>query len=110
MKKLIWKILNKESQVVIALYHLVIELVVRIDKAKFEGRTLSLKIKWDTKNQVSRSITTGKLLKTKKDILPLAKYLLRQTEYRHRTHSSTCLSVSGDASHKWEEGFLDFKE
>ena len=26
--------LNKESQVVIALYHLVIELVVRIDKAK----------------------------------------------------------------------------
>ncbi len=102
--------LNKESQVVIALYHLVIELVVRIDKAKFEGRTLSLKIKWDTKNQVSRSITTGKLLKTKKDILPLAKYLLRQTEYRHRTIRLLGLSVSGDASHKWEEGFLDFKE
>ena len=102
--------LNKESQVVIALYHLVIELVVRIDKAKFEGRTLSLKIKWDTKNQVSRSITTGKLLKTKKDILPLAKYLLRQTEYRHRTIRLLGLSVRGDASHKWEEGFLDFKE
>ena len=102
--------LNTESQVIIALYHIVIELVKRINKSNFEGHTLSLKIKWDAKNQVSRSITTGKLLKTKNDILPLAKYLLRQTGYRHRTIRLLGLSVSGDASDKLEEGFLNFKE
>ena len=102
--------LNTESQVIIALYHIVIELVKRINKSNFEGHTLSLKIKWDAKNQVSRSITTSKLLKTKNDILPLAKYLLRQTGYRHRTIRLLGLSVSGDTSDKLEEGFLNFKE
>ena len=101
--------LNTESKVVIALYHIVIELIERISKSKFEGHTLSLKVKWNTKSQITRSITVGKILKTKDDILPLAKYLLRQTEYRHRTIRLLGLSVSGDASHKWEEGFLDFR-
>lgn len=101
--------LNTESKVVIALYHIVIELVERISKSKFEGHTLSLKIKWNTKSQITRRITVGKILKTKDDILPLAKYLLHQTEYRRRTIRLLGLSVSGDASHKWEEGFLDFR-
>lgn len=100
--------LNTDSKVIIALYHIVIELVERINKSKFEGRTLSLKIKWDAKNQITRSITTNKILKTKDDILPLAKYLLHQTEFRQRTIRLLGLTISGDTLHKIEEGFLSF--
>lgn len=97
-----------EIKVLIELYHIVIELVKRLSKSKFEGRTLTLKIKWSATSQISRSVTTDHILRSKDDILPLAKNLLKQTEYKHRPIRLIGLSVSGEMEGKWHEGFLNF--
>ena len=65
----------------IELYHSVLELCERINKDDFEGKTLTLKIKYGDFQQITRSITGRKILKTKDDILPLAKKLLKQITY-----------------------------
>ena len=70
-----------KSAVVIELYHAVIELAGRIEKSGFEGRTLTLKIKFADFTQITRSISQEKILKKKEDILPLAKRLLQQVDY-----------------------------
>ena len=70
-----------KSAVVIELYHAVIELAGRIEKSGFEGRTLTLKIKFADFTQITRSISQEKILKKKEDILPLAKRLLKQVDY-----------------------------
>ena len=69
------------SALLIELYHLVVELSARIKKGNFEGKTLTLKIKYADFKQITRSITSHKLLKTKDDILPLAKRLLQMISY-----------------------------
>lgn len=107
-----------ESKIIIELYHLVLKLVERLKKADFEGRTLTLKIKWDAIHQITRSISQEKSLRTKEDILPLAKHLLTLTEYKKRPIRLMGLSVSSRVGEedipqhapKWEEGELDFKE
>lgn len=107
-----------ESKIIIELYHLVLKLVERLEKADFEGRTLTLKIKWDAIHQITRSISQEKPLHTKEDILPLAKHLLSLTEYKKRPIRLLGLSVSSRVGEedtlqhapKWEEGELDFKE
>ena len=70
-----------KSAVVIELYHTVLELAGRIEKSGFEGRTLTLKIKFADFTQITRSISQEKILKRKEDILPLAKRLLLQVDY-----------------------------
>ena len=70
-----------KSAVLIELYHSVLELCERINKDDFEGKTLTLKIKYGDFQQITRSITGRKILKTKDDILPLAKKLLKQITY-----------------------------
>lgn len=70
-----------QSAVIIELYHVVIELLERIAKSGFEGRTLTLKVKFSDFTQITRSISQPKILKKKSDILPLAKQLLRLVEY-----------------------------
>ena len=70
-----------KSAVVIELYHAVLELAGRIEKSGFEGRTLTLKIKFADFTQITRSISQEKFLKKKEDILPLAKRLLQQVDY-----------------------------
>ena len=70
-----------KSAVVIELYHAVLELAGRIEKSEFEGRTLTLKIKFADFTQITRSISQEKILKKKEDILPLAKRLLQQVDY-----------------------------
>ena len=70
-----------KSAVVIELYHTVLELAGRIEKSGFEGRTLTLKIKFADFTQITRSISQEKILKKKEDILPLAKRLLQQVDY-----------------------------
>ena len=90
----------------------------RLERAHFEGHTLTLKIKWDATTQITRSISQNKPLRTKDDILPLAKQLLHSTEYKQRPIRLMGLSVSsptdeeGHHSDKpiWVEGELDFKE
>lgn len=109
--------ISVRSQVIIELYHTVIELVGRIKADGFEGKTLTLKIKYGDFTQITRSITGGKILRTKSAILPLAKQLLSQISY-DASHPIRLmgLSVSNpgtadlDAVPEWTEGWLDFKE
>ena len=105
------------SALLIELYHLVLELTARIKKGNFEGKTLILKIKYADFKQITRSITSRKQLKTKDDILPLAKRLLRLVHYDN-AHAIRLMGLSvsnpeGDdeeTAPKWIQLELDFKE
>ena len=70
-----------KSAVIIELYHTVLELLERIAKSGFEGRTLTLKVKFADFTQITRSISQVKILKKKEDILPLAKQLLKLVDF-----------------------------
>ena len=104
------------STVVIELYHSVIELTERLAKEDFDGRTLTLKIKYGDFSQITRSISGKKVLRTKKEILPLAKKLLSQIEYSgNHPIRLMGLSVSNPKSEEieeaeWVEQWLDFKD
>ena len=92
----------KPSAATIELYHTVLELLRRLEKSGFEGHTLTLKLKlgdfsrddssqqdtvaevrrdFSSYRQISRSITADRVLRTKEDILPLAKQLLSQVPF-----------------------------
>ncbi|WP_314701127.1 DNA polymerase IV [Prevotella jejuni] len=108
--------LHIDTKIIIELYHIVLELVERIERKDFKGRTLTLKLKWDATTQITRSLTQEKVLRTKDDILPLAKRLLKDTEYHDRPIRLMGLSVSspetndkeGQNRPQWVEGFLPF--
>lgn len=110
--------LHVKSKIVIELYHITLELFERLNRSKFEGRTLTLKLKWDATTQITRSLTQEKILRTKEDILPLAKQLLRETEYETRPIRLMGLSVSSPTNDEiveeklpmWVEGFLPFEK
>lgn len=84
--------ISENAAVTIHLYHTVLELVRRIEKNNFEGRTLTLKVKFAREqtqqyakyqdfHQITRSITVDNVLRTKDEILPLAKQLMQQVEF-----------------------------
>ena len=75
------KDLSLYSAVIIELYHVTIELTERIERSQFSGRTLTLKVKYADFTQITRSLTHTSPLRTKKDILPLAKQLLKKVEF-----------------------------
>lgn len=110
--------LHIDTKIIIELYHIVLELVERIEQKDFRGRTLTLKLKWDATTQITRSLTQEKVLRTKDDILPLAKRLLKDTEYHDRPIRLMGLSVSspetndkeGQNRPQWVEGFLPFSD
>lgn len=110
--------LHIDTKIIIELYHIVLELVERIERKDFRGRTLTLKLKWDATTQITRSLTQEKALRTKDDILPLAKRLLKDTEYHDRPIRLMGLSVSspetndkeGQNRPQWVEGFLPFSD
>ena len=85
--------ISDNAAVTIHLYHTVLELVRRIEKNDFEGRTLTLKVKFAHKReqteadypQITRSITADHSLRTKDEILPLAKQLMRSVELFDKT-------------------------
>ena len=110
--------LHIDTKIIIELYHIVLELVERIERKDFRGRTLTLKLKWDATTQITRSLTQEKVLRTKDDILPLAKRLLKDTEYHDRPIRLMGLSVSSPETNDKEgqnrpqgvEGFLPFSD
>lgn len=110
--------LHIDTKIIIEPYHIVLELVERIERKDFRGRTLTLKLKWDATTQITRSLTQEKVLRTKDDILPLAKRLLKDTEYHDRPIRLMGLSVSspetndkeGQNRPQWVEGFLPFSD
>lgn len=105
------------SAVTIELYHTVLELVSRIKKDDFEGRTLTLKVKYADFTQITRSVTQQKSLTTKDEILPLAKRLLKSVSFSSQ-HAIRLLglSVSNPSVEanihraEWVEGFLEFED
>lgn len=105
------------SAVIIELYHTVLELVDRIDKDRFEGRTLTLKVKFGDFTQITRSLTQQRILTSKDDILPLAKRLLKEVDYStDRSIRLIGLAVSNPSQEanmhmeEWVEGFLEFDD
>lgn len=110
--------LTLRSAVLIELYHTVLELIERIKETDFEGKTLTLKIKFDDFTQITRSATVDHYLQTKDQILPLAKSLLREVDYSHRAIRLMGLSVNNphaddkvEKEIRWEEGWIDgFKD
>jgi DNA polymerase-4 len=147
--------ISKQADVIIHLYHTVLELVRRIEKNDFEGRTLTLKVKFARKReqtearfqsaereqtrqdakffaeqsgraerldfqQITRSITADHILRTKDEILPLAKQLMAGVEYSSHPIRLLGLGVSKSggeqAEHKeggsepsWVELELEFE-
>ena len=109
--------LHTPAQRTIELYHLVLELVARISKLSFDGRTLTLKIKFNDFVQITRSVTSPRAFKTKTQILPAAKQLMASSPI-DRPVRLLGLSVSKASSSdfpandqpQWIEGVLDFAE
>ena len=103
--------INENAAVTIHLYHTVLELVRRIEKNDFEGRTLTLKVKFAREReqtrqyakfqdfqQITRSITVDHVLRTKDEILPLAKQLMQQVEFHSHPIRLLGLGVSNPGS------------
>lgn len=102
--------ISKKSAILIELYHIVVELSERLDKHDFKGRTLTLKVKFDDFTSVTRSVTQDKSIRTKDEILPLAKRLLAQLGTHIKPIRLIGLSVSNpaDVRKQWVEGYLPF--
>ena len=90
--------ISENSIVTIHLYHTVLELVKRIEKNDFEGRTLTLKVKFLDFQQITRSITADHILRTKDDILPIAKQLMQSVEFHSHPIRLLGLGVSNPGS------------
>jgi len=108
-------LISENSAVTIHLYHTVLELVRRIEKNDFEGCTLTLKVKFLDFQQITRSITVDHILRTKDDILPLAKQLMQSVEFHSHPIRLLGLGVSNqkDATPQeqqpWVELELEFE-
>ena len=108
--------ISDNASVTIRLYHTVLELVRRIEKNDFEGRTLTLKVKFLDFLQITRSITVDNTLRTKDDILPLAKQLMQSVEYHSHPIRLLGLGVSNQKSDAprerkhWVQLELEFKD
>ena len=107
--------ISENSAVTIHLYHTVLELVRRIEKNNFEGRTLTLKVKFLDFQQITRSITVDNILRTKDEILPLAKQLMQGVEFHSHPIRLLGLGVSNQKSataqeqQPWVELELEFE-
>lgn len=104
--------IHKNSAIIIELYHTVQELVSRIKKSEFRGYTLTLKVKFSDFSVVSRSVSKSQVLRTKEQILPLAKRLMAIVP-KDKPIRLIGLSVSNphdNSKPRWVEGELDFKD
>lgn len=88
------KDIKRTSAVIIELYHIVIELEERLKRHEFMGCTLTLKIKFNDFEQITRSITQQEELQTKAQILPLSKKLLKQVDYANHPIRLIGLAIS----------------
>lgn len=88
------KDLTDPMALVIEIYHLVMELIRRLQKAHFKGLTLTLKIKFFDFTMKTRSMTVNSPLITKEEILPLAKKLLSETDLKGKSIRLMGVSVS----------------
>ena len=109
------KDISEKAAVIVHLYHTVLELVRRIEKTDFEGHTLTLKVKFLDFQQITRSITVDHTLRTKDEILPLAKQLMSEVEYHSHPIRLMGLGVgnqkniSAQEDPRWVELELEFE-
>lgn len=107
------KDISRYSAVIIELYHVALELVERIKEQRFYGCTLTLKVKFNDFRQITRCVTREKNFVTLEDILPQAKLLIREVDYKAHPIRLIGLAVSGhkdDSSRKgtWRQLSIDF--
>ena len=111
------KDISRQSSVIIELYHVANELTERLQRTRFVGNSLTLKIKFHDFNQITRSITQANELTSLDVILPLAKQLLREVEYSDHPIRLIGLSVShpkdddtNDSKVMWEQLSFEFSD
>ena len=96
------------------LYRLVLELVERLKRNDFKGRTLTLKVKFHDFTQITRSRTALHILRKKEEILPIAKALLSDVDYSSHPIRLLGVQVSNinDGPHRpqWIQLELPFKK
>ena len=108
--------ISENAAVTIHLYQIVLELVHRIEKHRFEGHTLTLKVKFLDFQQITRSLTVEQVLTTKDTILPLAKQLMQGIEFHSHPIRLIGLGVSNQKSvnpskqSRWVELELEFED
>ncbi len=90
--------LSRRALLSVHLYQLVLELVERLHKSRFEGNVLTLKVKFSDFTQITRSRTVDTLLTTKSRILPIAKSLLADVDVEHSPVRLLGLSVGKSAA------------
>lgn len=73
--------ISSPAAVAEVLSHIVSELAGRLKKSEFEGRTLTLKVKFHDFQQITRSLTVDHPLLTADDLQPLAHQLMSQVSY-----------------------------
>ncbi|WP_292264855.1 DNA polymerase IV [Butyricimonas sp.] len=95
--------------VIIELYHVAVELIHRLETSGFKGHTLTLKIKFHDFSQKTHSASVVYELKTLKEILPLAKKLLRELELTQFRIRLIGLSVSNPFETTSIEGPLQLR-
>lgn len=110
------KDIHLQSAVIIELYHVAKELEERLARSAFSGTTLTLKIKFYDFRQITRSLTQDKELHTLKDILPIAKQLLKEVDYSIRPIRLIGLTVSNPKDEqefptdRWRQLRLEFEQ
>ena len=88
------KDISLNSSIIIELYHVATELIGRLERSGFKGNTLTLKLKFNDFTQKTRCISVGHHLTTLKEILPLAKSLLKEVDLTGHPIRLIGLSVS----------------
>ena len=86
--------LTSKMSVIIELYHVACELTERITRKKFQGNTLTLKVKFSDFSQKTKCISNHHPLTDLEEILPLAKMLLNEIDISGRPIRLLGLSVS----------------
>ncbi len=107
--------ISDQAAVTIHLYHMVAELVRRIARHAFEGHTLTLKVKFQDFQQITRSITVDDVLLSKETILPLAEQLMQGVPFSSHPIRLLGLGVSNQKTatpheqQQWVELELEFE-
>ena len=103
------KDIRTKTALTIELYHAVLELEERLNRSNFKGTTLTLKLKYENFEQHTHSITSDRILLTKKDILPLAKKLLKDAPLENHYVRLLGLSVSNPIHHKPQQKWIELE-
>ena len=106
------------AAITIELYHILQELLKRLEHTQFQGTTLTLKVKFHDFTQITRSITSAETLTTKEQILPLSKQLMQKVDFADRPIRLLGLSVGNplqddeEPPHRaeWIDQYLPFED